>query len=158
MVYKYSIQEYQKEHMARAVGVALPISTKQAIEICNSIRYTQLSRAKKLLTEVGQKKAAIKFRRFTEGAGHQPGIGAGKYPLKASREILNLLESAEANAQFKGLHTGSLVIAHISAQDGGKVWRYGRKRRRKMKRTHVEIVVEESKQETMHEKTKERKK
>jgi len=133
--------------MAKAVGRSMPVSTKQAIEICNTIRKMPLAKAKRLLDEVSRKKIAIKFRRFTEGAGHKPGIGAGKYPVKASKEMLALLESAEANAQFKGLNTGSLVIKHISAQDGGNVWRYGRRRRRRMKRTHIEIVLEESKKE-----------
>ena len=58
-------------------------------------------------------------------------------------EIIKLMEDVEANAQFKGLNTSNLVIAHISAHKAGKAWHYGRKSRRKMKRTTIEIVVEE---------------
>jgi outer membrane biosynthesis protein TonB len=60
-------------------------------------------------------------------------------------EIRKLLETVEANAQFKGLNTSDLKIVHISANNAGNVWRYGRFRRRKMKRTDIEVVEEESK-------------
>jgi large subunit ribosomal protein L22 len=41
----------------------------------------------------------------------------GKYYTKTAREILELLESAERNAEFKGLDTSNLVI-HASAHKG----------------------------------------
>ena len=59
-------------------------------------------------------------------------------------EFIKLIESAEANAQFKGLNTSKLVISHISANKASKAWHYGRKSRRKMKRTNVEVIVEEN--------------
>jgi len=136
MAYKYS-GEYDEEHMARGAGVALPISTKVSIEICNNIRKKTLGRAKVILQEAASMKKPIKYTRFTNGVGHKSGMGPGRYPVKAATEILKLLETVEANAQFKGLNTSGLIITHISAKNAGNVWRYGRHRRRKMKRTHV---------------------
>jgi large subunit ribosomal protein L22 len=147
MSYNYSNQDYNKEHMARAVGVALQISTKATIEICNAIRNKKVSRAKTILKNTISMKNPIKYTRFTEGAGHKPGMASGKYPVNASKEILELIEQVEANAQFKGLNTSDLIITHISAQKGGNSWRAGRHRRRKHKRTHLEIIVKETKQE-----------
>lgn len=138
--------------MARIVGMALPISTKAAIEICNSIRNKKVAYVKRLLKEVVDLKTAIKYTRFTNGAGHKRGIGPGKYPKKAANEILKLIAAIESNAQFKGLNTSDLIIKHIMAQNAGNVWRYGRHRRRKMKRTHVEMMVEEGKTKKKEEK------
>jgi len=143
MAYKYSNQKYSDEHMARASGRSLPISTKASIEICNMLRGAGLIRAKVILQDAISMQKPIEFKRFRNGAGHKKGIASGKFPVKAATEILKLLDNIEANAQFKGLNTSNLIINHILAQKGGNVWRYGRVRRRKMKRTNIEIVVEE---------------
>ena len=141
--YKYSLKEIG-ENSAKAVGINLGISTKVAIEICNHIRGRKVSVSKKILNEAIELKTAIPFTRFTDGVGHRRGkIGAGRYSPTASKAILEIIESAEANAQYKGFNTTNLVIKHLSAQKGAGQWRYGRKRRQKMKQTHIEVVVEE---------------
>lgn len=129
--------------MARAVGMALPISVKQSVEICNYIRNKNVSSAKKMLQDVIEKKAAVPFKRYNFDLGHKTKVGPARYPEKASKEFIKLIDNAEANAQFKGLNTSNLVIAHASAHKAGKAWHFGRKSRRRMKRTNLEIVVEE---------------
>ncbi|MBI1935155.1 50S ribosomal protein L22 [Candidatus Woesearchaeota archaeon] len=141
----YTFKGYNGEHMARAVGMALPISFKQSVEICSFIESKKISDAKKILQRVSEKKTAIPFKRYNWDLGHKKETGPGRYPEKASSYIIKLLESVEANAQFKGLNTSNLVIAHISAHKGGKAWHYGRKTRRKMKRTNIELIAEENK-------------
>jgi len=86
-------------------------------------------------------KMAVPYRRCRE-APHKKGIGPGKYPIKACEQIISLIEEAAANAQYKGLG-GNLQIVHTNAQKADTPWHFGRKRRRKMKRTHVEMVVKE---------------
>jgi len=139
----YSFSSYSKDNMARAVGKSLPISFKQSIEICNFIRNKDVVYAKNVLNKVIGKKAAIPFRRFNDNIGHKKRIAAGRYPGKASKEILGLISLVEANAQFKGMNSSNLVIAHINANKGATVMHYGRKRSRKAKRTNIEIVVKE---------------
>ena len=139
----YATKDYKPENMARARGISLPISFKQSIEICNFIRGKKVKDAKNALAEVINKKKAMPFTRFEHNLGHKKKIGAGRYPIKSSKEILKLMESAEANAQFKGLNTADLEIAHICANKASKVWHFGRKRRRKAKRTTIEIIVQE---------------
>jgi len=143
MAYKYSAPI--GENCAKAVGVALPISRKQSIMICKFVRNKSVQLAKKHLAEVIEKKRAVPFTRFNDDMGHKAGMAAGRYPIKACQHILALLESAESNAQFKGLSTADLIITHISAQKGPDTWRYGRHIRRQAKRTHIEIVLEERK-------------
>lgn len=131
--------------MARAVGLALPISFKQSVELCDFIRNKNVNDVKQILQKVAEKKVAVPFKRYNWDLGHKKKIGPGRYPGNASKEFTKLLESVESNAQFKGLSTANLIITHISAHKASKSWHFGRKSRRKMKRTNIEIVVEEKK-------------
>jgi large subunit ribosomal protein L22 len=153
--YSYSTKIGEKD--AAAVGKALPISTKQSIEICAFIRGKKLEKAKAMLDNVLNKKISVPFKRFTNGIGHRKGrIAAGSYPENACTAILSLLNSAQANAQFKGLSSSDLVVSHISAQKGTNTWKYGR-RRRKAKNTTIEIVLSERAEEKKGAKKEEKK-
>ena len=129
--------------MARAIGKSLPISFKQSIEICNFIRNKNINYAKEVLSNVIREDQIVPFRRFNSDMGHKKETAAGRYPKKASKEILNLISLVEANAQFKGLNTSNLMITHISSNKATSTMRFGRKRNRKAKRTNVEVVVRE---------------
>ena len=148
MIYKYATKKYDKENMARVVGRSIPISTKFSLEICNFIKNKTTSEAKEILKKVLEGKKAIPFKVFNSGLSHKRKIGPGRYPKNAVTEIIKLLESVEANAQFKGLNTSNLQINHMCAHLASRPWHYGRQRRRKTKRTHLEIIVEEKKVET----------
>jgi large subunit ribosomal protein L22 len=144
MAYNYSIKA--TENCAKAVGISLPISRKQSVNICNTLRGMNVQKAKKLLEEVINKKKAISFTRYNMNTGHKAGMGPGSYPVTACRNILGILKNAEANAQFKGLSTGNLVIKTASAQKGPTTMHFGRQRT-KAKRTHIELVLEEIKKQ-----------
>ena len=148
----YTFREYDKEHMARAIGMALPISFKQSVEICDFIKKKKVNNAKNLLQEVIEKKVAIPFKKYKHDLGHKKKIGPSRYPEKASKQFVKLIEDVEANAQFKGLNTSNLIITHISAHKAGKAWHFGRKSRRRMKRTNIEIIVEEKATKTENKK------
>ncbi len=140
--------EYTKtgENCARASGLALPVSTKHSIEICNLIRYKNLESAKKRLEQAIALKTPIPFKRFKRDVGHKKGpFAAGRYPVKACRAVLDILKSAEANAMAKGLNSSDLIIALIIANKGSREVKYGRIRGRMAKRTHIRLVLEEKK-------------
>jgi len=141
----YSFKPYNKEHMARTYGASLKISTKYAVEVARMIRGKSFARAKAMLSAVISKEKGVPFKRRHGDMAHQKEIGVGRFPVKCSREILSLLEGAEKNAQFLGLDTSSLVVKSIVASKAAAVHRYGRKRGRTGKSTHVEIVLEETK-------------
>src|SRR3989338_9085261 len=123
MVYHYAHNVDEKS--AKAVGIALPVSTKQAVEICRFIRGKNVEKAVKELKEVIDEKRAIPFRRYNRGGiGHRPGIGPGRYPKKACGEILKVVNSAASNAKSKGL--SSLIIRFITPQKAATQWHYGR--------------------------------
>lgn len=142
--HKYAFQGYNKELHVRSVGRSLPISVKVSVEICNFLRKRPLQEAKRILERVLEEKQAIPYRKFNKDVGHKPGkMAAGRYPKKASTEILNVMKNAEANAQMKGFNTNNLQIIHMCAHKGSRPWHHGRQRRQLMKRTHVEVVVAE---------------
>lgn len=129
---------------AKVLGKDLSISKKHCVEICRFIKKKKLSKAKELLGEVLKMKIAVPYRRHTWDLAHKKSTsGPGRYPIKAVKEILRLLGAVEANAQFKGMNTGNLVIEHMCAHQASRPWHFGRQRRRKMKRTHIEIIVKE---------------
>jgi large subunit ribosomal protein L22 len=110
-----------------------------------------LRQAKQYLRDVMAKKRAVPFTRFKKKAGHRHGLEkayAGRYPVKASEQILKVIEGAEANAEYKGLDTERLRIIHASAYPGMKIKRYtpraqGRTTPNFETLCHIEIVLEE---------------
>ncbi|MEK6905093.1 MAG: 50S ribosomal protein L22 [Nanoarchaeota archaeon] len=129
-------------HLAAAKALNLPVSTKHCIEICDSLRYKDLSYAKKYLEEVVDLKRPVSFKKFIRNTGHKKGMSSGRYPTKAASEILKLMKSVEANAHFKGLNTSSLKITKLVANRAPVPFGGGR-HRTGTKRTHVEVEVKE---------------
>jgi len=139
MTYNYSFQKYEKEKMARAVGLDLPISRKHSVEIINKLKNKTTTRAKKILEGIIAIETPIQYTRFNRDLGHKKGIGPGRFPSKTAENILKIINSVEKNANTKGLSNPTIV--HMSANKAAAQWHYGRKKRRKMKRSHIEIVV-----------------
>jgi|SRR3989344_5377526 len=138
-------QTISDEHQAHIRAFDLDISTKFAVEISHHLRYRNLNKAKKILSDVILQKQAVPFRRYNRDLGHKPGQASGRYPIKASKVILKLLEQLEANSEFKGLDTNNLIISKIVANVGSTSWHFGRKRRRRAKKTNLEIFAMEKK-------------
>jgi len=129
---------------ARVLGRDLPVSKKHSVEICRWLRKKRLDKAQAMVEKVLKKELAVPYKRYTWNLGHKKGIsGPGRYPVKTAKEVLKLLKSAETNAQFKGMNTSNLIIKHINAHQASSPWHFGRQRRRKMKRCHIEVIVKE---------------
>lgn len=143
MKYRYAFNA-DKENVVKVVGRDVNMSKRQAIEMCDFVRNKPVAKMVAVLEKVMDKKLAVPFHRFTEGAGHKKGVGmaSGKYPLKGSAVFISLLKSLEANAQNKGL-SSNLMIIHACAQQAAKPFHSGRKRRIRMKRVHVELAAVE---------------
>ncbi len=157
--YAFEEEKYNKNTMAKAKLLYQNISTKDSIEIAKAIRGKSLEKSIEMLKKVVEKKQPIKYTRFIqESAGHKPGIGSGKYPVKAAEAFITLLELVKNNAEQKSLDEEKLFIIHVKADKASRPWRYGRHRGRKAKRTHLEIVVEEKEIEKKEKKEKKAKK
>ncbi len=142
-------QESDPETTARAIGRELSISPKHAIVICRHLKGWPLERAKGFLEDVIAKKAAVPDTRYGS-SGHRRGkVGPGRFPEKAARHILKVLEGAEANAEYKGLVVDDMVIVHMAAHRG-RAWegRFPRARGRATPKIHetvnVEVILKEA--------------
>ena len=124
---KYSYQAKENKS-AKAAGVALRISPRNSVDVCREINGLPLAKGKRLLENLLLEKVSI----------------GRKYYTNTAEEILNLLKSAEANAEFKGLDAERLFISAVV----GKGFTFMRPRRMKlrgMKRkvANLQIVLEE---------------
>lgn len=147
----YSVTNLDPSITAKASGRDLRISPKAAREVCAAIKGMMLDDAKEYLRQLIAKKKPVPFKRYSKKLPHRRGLqGAGRYPVKAARRILEVLESAEANADYKGLDLENLRVAHAAAYPGAKIRRYmprafGRATPRFETLCHVEIVLEQVK-------------
>jgi len=156
--YSFPINELPDlTRIALAKGYELPIKWKHAREICNAImeKNMYLHEAISYLKAVMAKKAAVPFKRFKKNVAHRKELAdwgwiAGRYPYKAAKYILRVLENALNNARFKGLDERRLRILLIAAHKSRILRRRpdrrgpGLLRGWKVKRgTNLEVVVME---------------
>jgi len=149
--YSITEEELDPEKTVKASGREIRVSHKSAREVCKTIKGMMLTKAKQYLRDVMDKKRAVPFTRFKKKAGHRHGLYkayAGKYPVKATKQILKVLEGAEANAEYKGLDTDKLRIIHASAYPGMKIKRFtprahGRATPKFETVCHIEVVLQE---------------
>jgi ribosomal protein uL22 len=137
-------QQNGSGHSAIAKMTNLPVSTKHGVEISSYLRFKKTGFAKACLEDVIALRKPIPFKYATMDLGHKPGMGPGRYPVKAAAFFLQLIKSAEANALFKGLDINSLVITKLLANKAAIPFT-GKRNRFKTKRTHIEIEVTERK-------------
>lgn len=52
--------------------------------------------------------------------GKQFGVSKARWPVKSAEFLIDLLKNAEANADTKGLDTGSLVVKRIQVNQAPK--------------------------------------
>jgi len=143
--------ELDPEKTVKASGREIRVSPKHAREVCRTIKGMMLTQAKQFLKEVMAKEKPVPIRRFRKKVGHRHGLVkafAGRYPVKAAKNILKLLDGAEANAENKGLDTDRLRIVHAAAYPGMKIKRYkpraqGRSSPKIETLTHIEVALEE---------------
>ncbi len=128
-VWRYpQLKGVDPKRIAKAVIRDAPISYKEAYEICKVIRGMMLKDAKELLKKVIELREPIPMTRYKLGIAHKPGLAdrwprwrvpIGRYPVKAAKYILKLLENVENNAvNVKGLNGDRLKIVHIAAHRG----------------------------------------
>jgi large subunit ribosomal protein L22 len=139
------------EDIARAKANEIPVSPKHSIEIARFIKGMTTTEAKAYLEDVVELKKAIPFRRFKRNVAHKRGLkgwAAGRYPVKAAKAYLRLLNSVEKNAEYIGLDTETLRIDHVSANRGRGHRAFfpramGRATPKRRETVNIEIIVTE---------------
>ena len=149
--WKYSVQGLDPDKTAIASGRDLRIKPKVAREICHQLKGMKLGEAKTYLEGVVEMKIAVPYYRYRSRIPHRKqlqGHDAGRFPQKTAGEILKILNSVEANAEFKGLYADKLRIVHVAAHRGRVIRKYiprafGRASPYYKHLTHIEVAVEE---------------
>ena len=149
--WRYSIEPRDEEKVAKASLRESSISYKHAVEIARELRGMLVDEAKKYLEDVMAMKRAIPFKRYNKKVPHRRGLykwHSGRYPVKAAKYFLKLLDNLENNAEYKGLDTSRLRIIHCIALKGRKREKYiqrayGRSSPYFNYLTHVEVIARE---------------
>ena len=133
---------------AKALGREMPVSPKFAREVAGMIRGMKVDTARQALEDVIDKKRAVPLKRYNTRVSHKPGVGPGRYPVKAAKAILGVLDSAASNAEYKGLDVSNMAIATISVARGrtipGHMPRaHGRATQWNQETVNLEIIIEE---------------
>lgn len=147
----YSITPTNPDVTVKASARELRVSPKHATEVCSTIKGMKLYQAKTYLQNVVAKKQPVPIRKHKKKIPHRRGLQkayAGRYPVKAAQKVLQVLENAEANAEYKGLDTERLKIIYASAHPGMKIKRYiqrafGRSTPRFKTLCHIELILEQ---------------
>ncbi len=145
-------QKISGDTIAKAKANELNMSPKHSIEIATFIRHQRVNEAIAYLKDVIGLKKAIPFRRFNRNVAHKRGLpgnwDAGRYPVKASRAYIRVLESVKKNAEYIGLDADNLEIIHVSANRGRAQKSFfpramGRATPKVRETVNIEIVVRE---------------
>jgi large subunit ribosomal protein L22 len=145
-------QKISGDTIARAKANELNMSPKHSIEIATFIRHQRVNEAIAYLKDVIGLKKAVPFRRFNRNVAHKRGLpgnwDAGRYPVKASKAYIRVLESVKKNAEYIGLDADNLEIIHVSANRGRAQKSFfpramGRATPKVRETVNIEIVVRE---------------
>lgn len=144
----YSFQGYNPVVHVRASLREVNVSPKEAREVCAAIKGLPLAKAREILNDVVELRRPIPFRRYSKKVGHKAGLQgyyAGRYPIKVAKAVLKLLDSLEANAEYRGLDTSRLKLIHAAAYPGRRLRRYvprafGRATPKDKVLVHIEVV------------------
>lgn len=149
---KYSTEEeIDPETTAKAMAYELHISPKHALEVCRAIKGKKVEVAESYLEDVLDMKVAVPFRRYKKKVAHRRGLKnwyAGRYPMKATDEILKLLRNAKGNAEYKGLDLDALRVLHVATKEGRTIRgimprAFGRATPKNTETVTVEIILRE---------------
>ncbi|MCL1810642.1 MAG: 50S ribosomal protein L22 [Methanomassiliicoccaceae archaeon] len=133
---------------AKALARDQPVSPKFAREVAGMVRYMNAEKAVTVLEEVIALERPVPLKRYNKRVSHKKGVGPGRYPVKASKAILEVIRSAMSNAEYKGLDASSMVITTITIARGqtmpGHMPRaHGRATQWNQETANIEVIIEE---------------
>ncbi|WP_372911088.1 50S ribosomal protein L22 [Salinigranum sp.] len=125
----YSV-EADPETTAKGMLRDRPISLKHSKAISRAIKGKTVTEAEAYLEAVINEERSVPFKQHNTGVGHRSDIDgwdAGRYPEKASKDFLKLIENVRNNADEQGFEGSEMVVKHVAAHKTGE--RPGRKPR-----------------------------
>jgi large subunit ribosomal protein L22 len=139
------------EDIARAKASEVDISPKHAFEIARFIRRMRTDEAIEYLNRVVAMEKAIPLRVYNKKVPHRRGLArwhTGRYPQKAARIYIRLLNAAKKNAEYIGLDAANTRIVHVQANRGRRHEAFfpramGRATPKNRETVNIEVIVRE---------------
>jgi large subunit ribosomal protein L22 len=146
----YSV-DADPETTAKAMLRERHMSHKHSKAIAREIKGKTAGEAVEYLEAVINEERSVPFRQHNSGVGHRKDIegwDAGRYPNKASKAFLDLLENAINNATEQGFEGEEMVVMHCAAHKvgespGRKPRAFGRASEWNTPQVDVELILEE---------------
>jgi len=146
----YSI-DADPETTAKAMLRERRMSHKHGKEIAREIKGMTAEEAVEYLESVVAGERSVPFRSHNSGVGHRDDIDgwdAGRYPEKASKAFLDLLQNAVGNAEHGGFEGDSMHIKHVAVHkvgeaEGRKPRAFGRATAWNSPEVDVELILED---------------
>jgi large subunit ribosomal protein L22 len=146
----YSV-DVDPDTTAKAMLRERHMSHKHSKEIAREIKGETAGDAVEYLEAVIDEEQSVPFRSHNTGVGHRndiEGWDAGRYPEKASKAFLDLLENAINNADHQGFEAEAMTIEHVAAHKvgesrGQKPRAFGRASEWNTPQVDVELVLTE---------------
>lgn len=143
-------QEADPETTSKALAKEIPVSPKHCREICKELRGMKVEEAKRYLKGVIEKKIPVPYTRYKMWLNPKPKVGPARYPVNAAKAILKAIESAQSNAEYKGLEADDMRVKVVSAHRGMVRKGYmpramGRSSEWNEQTTNIEVILEEVK-------------
>jgi large subunit ribosomal protein L22 len=112
------------------------------------LRGRKVTDAVRILEEIIDLKRPVPIKRFNMGVSHKRRVGPGRYPQKAARAVLGVIESAKHNAEYKGLDSENMKVTVVTTNLGrttkGFMPRaYGRATQWNQQTANIEVILEE---------------
>ncbi|WP_276260387.1 50S ribosomal protein L22 [Haloglomus litoreum] len=118
----YSV-DADPDSTAKAMLRERHMSHKHSKEIAREIKGMTAGDAVDYLEQVIAGERSVPFKSHNSGVGHRndiDGWDAGRYPEKASKAFLDLLENAIGNADHQGFDGETMAIMHVAAHKVGE--------------------------------------
>ncbi len=141
--------ENVKKDYALVRGTDLHVSPKELFAVCNMIRGRKIDAAMKMVNEVMVFKRVVKMNNREVPHQHGKGVMAGRFPMNACKEVLNLLKHLKANALYHEVELEKAIIS-CNADIASKPFKRGGAR---FKRAHVMIRLDKAKEDKPKAKT-----
>ncbi|CCQ35801.1 50S ribosomal protein L22 [Natronomonas moolapensis 8.8.11] len=144
----YSV-DADPDETAKAMLRERHMSHKHSKEIAREIKGKSAGEAVAYLESVIEGDVSVPFKSHNSGVGHRndiDGWDAGRYPEKASKAFLDLLENAVNNADHQGFDGEEMTIDHVAAHKvggspGQKPRAFGRASQWNTPQVDVELVL-----------------
>jgi len=146
--WEYSVKELDEARTVKASLREIDVSPKWSREVCRAIVGLTIPEARRLMEDVIAMKRMIPYRRYKKKRAHHAQTkGPGGYPVKVARHMLKLLDSLEANAEFKGFDPDEVVIVHAAAHKARRLKKFmprafGRATPYDKQLVHIEVIGE----------------